>query len=102
MADTQPAPENGNGTKALGRNQRIAIWCYTIPYAVAVLPIFTALGVALYRGEMGSALAAIDRLVGFTQVYALAAVGSILVVSGAIKGLGAVAAAITKTKATAA
>ena len=113
MADTRPPPTpvpyagregpKQNGKKALGRNQKLAIWCYAVPYAVAVLPMLASVASGLMSGTVEGdqlVLASIDRLVTFTQVYALVAVASILVVSGAIKGVDAVAGAIGKAKAT--
>jgi len=98
MSDAEILNGNGNGRK-LGRNQKIAIWSYGIPYAVSVLPMLVSVGSGLLSGTVEGdhlALEAIDRLVSFTQLYGLVAVGSILVVAGAIKSIDSVAGAISK------
>ena len=77
-----------------GRNQKIAIFGYLTPFAAVVLPAFVTLGGALFRGDSQTQLAVIDKLISFAQVYGLVAVSSILVVAGAIKGVGSVAQAI--------
>lgn len=79
----------------LGRNQKIAIWCYSVPYFLTTAVMLLIIAVGLSRGtDAGDKLAldTLDKLVNFNLVYALVAVGSILVVSGAIKSADKLAA----------
>lgn len=94
MTDTVQTSAEDSGRKPLGRNQRLAIACYSVGYGAVTFPMFVTLGVAIYRNDMPTVLTILDKLATFTQVYGLVAIASILVVSGAIKGVGAVAGAI--------
>ena len=58
------------------------------------MPSFITMGSAIVRNDMATGLSVIDKLATFAEVYGLVAVGSILVVSGAIKTVGSVAGAI--------
>lgn len=93
MADAQET--NGNGGKRLGRNQKIAIGCYAMPFLSVVMPAFYSLVTA---ADEATKLAIIDKLATFAEVYGLVAVGSILVASGIIKSISAVAGAIGNGK----
>lgn len=73
----------------LGRNQRIAIIGYGIPFAAVVLPTYLMMLVALYRNDIPSVLAGVERIANFSIVYAPIAMGTILVVAGAIKSVRA-------------
>jgi hypothetical protein len=81
--------------KRLGRNQRFAAKAYGVVGLSVVIPALAMLASALVHNDSTTQLAVLDRLISFAQGWGLWAVGSVLVVSGAIKGLGSVAGAIS-------
>jgi hypothetical protein len=86
----------GEEKKKLGRNQKLAIWAYGIVAGTAMVPTYVAMGVALSRDKMPEVLACVDKSIDFAGDYGLKAVASLLVVSGAIKGVDKVATAVGK------
>lgn len=89
MSDAQPiAP------KPLGRNQKWAAVGYAIPFSVMVVPSFAAMTMALVRNDPATQLALVDRLASFASVYGLVAVGCVLGIAGAVKGIGSIAESI--------
>jgi len=83
--------------KPLGRNQKIAAIGYLVPWVSVVLPAVGTLAMSWWRNDFGTALAVLDRLITFAEVYGLIAVGCLLGISGAVKGVSAMAdAAIAK------
>lgn len=80
----------------LGRNQKVACWAYSVGAAIAMLPLYVTMAVALYRDNLDVAVMCVKESIAFAGDYGLKAVASILVVSGAIKGVGQVATMVGK------
>ena len=76
--------------KKLGSTQKLAAAAYAVPFASVVLPAFVTLGAAIIRSSptvdtTATQLAVIDRLISFSQLYGLVAVGCILGLGAGIK-----------------
>jgi hypothetical protein len=77
-----------------GRNQKWAAVGYAIPFATVALPALASMGKAIIASDTATQLAVIDRLSSFATTYGLVAVGLVLGIAGAIKGIGSIAEAI--------
>jgi len=91
MENEQETKPREVSEKRLGRNQKFAAKAYGLVGASVLLPAFLMAGQAIGHNDVETQLAILDRLIAFAGGWGLWAVGSVLVVSGAIKGLGSVA-----------
>jgi len=72
--------------KALSRTQRWAAWAYSLPFLFVVLPGCVVLLGALWRGDVATQLAVLDKHISFAQVYGLVAAGSVVGAGAVLKG----------------
>lgn len=91
---TDAALQVGDEAPGFGRNQKWAAIGYAIPFASVALPALAAMGKAILANDTATQLALVDRLSSFATTYGLVAVGLVLGIAGAIKGIGSIAEAI--------